>query len=204
MICLLRNLIPIDIMDRLPSATDTTVRADLSRIKYYRNIIVHECDDALVNDTDFESYWKDVTPAILRLGGNSLKVECDDWYGRNLDAEQRDDGLKCIETEKRLALLEEELAEQSKELAEQSKELAELKQEQSNPVPKNIRELFTKEIESWKKDTFFETSAVATILEEVGNKSFVVITGPSGIGKSTIVKLVALQLVLLSQQMTYL
>jgi putative ribosome biogenesis GTPase RsgA len=49
-----------------------------------------------------------------------------------------------------------------------------------------------KEIESWKKDPFFKTSAVATILKEVRNKSFVVITGPSGIGKSTIVKLVAL------------
>jgi hypothetical protein len=49
-----------------------------------------------------------------------------------LDAEQRDDGLKCIKDEKRLALVEEELAEQSKELAE-------LKQEQSNPVPKTIR-----------------------------------------------------------------
>jgi hypothetical protein len=94
--------------------------------------------------------------AIVRLGGNSLKVECDDWYGRNLDAEQRDDGLKCIKDEKRLALVEEELAEQSKELAEtkkkqieleqeQRKELAEtnkklieLKQEQSKSVPKNI------------------------------------------------------------------
>ena len=63
MICLLRNLIPIAIMDRLPSATDTSLRADLSRIKYYRNIIVH-CDSALVDDTDFESYWKDVTPVI--------------------------------------------------------------------------------------------------------------------------------------------
>jgi hypothetical protein len=41
MICLLRNLIPIDIMDnRLPSATDTSLRADLSRIKYYRNKIL--------------------------------------------------------------------------------------------------------------------------------------------------------------------
>jgi hypothetical protein len=58
-----RNLIPIDIMDRLPSATDTSVRDDLSRIKFYRNIIVH-CDSALVDDTDFESYWKDVTPVI--------------------------------------------------------------------------------------------------------------------------------------------
>jgi hypothetical protein len=39
MICLLRNLIPIDIMDRLPSATDTSLKADLSRIKFYRNIV---------------------------------------------------------------------------------------------------------------------------------------------------------------------
>ena len=54
--------------------------------------------------------------------------------------------------------------------------------------------MFTEEIESWKKDKFFETSAVATILKEVRNKSFVVIRGPSGIGKSTIVRLVALQL----------
>ena len=62
--CLLRNLIPIDIMDnRLPSATDTSLRADLSRFKYYRNIIVH-CNDALVDDTDFESYWNDLTPVI--------------------------------------------------------------------------------------------------------------------------------------------
>jgi hypothetical protein len=43
--------------------------------------------------------------ANSRLGGNSLKVECDDLYGRNLNAEQRDDGLKCIKVEKRLALV---------------------------------------------------------------------------------------------------
>jgi hypothetical protein len=54
-----------------------------------------------------------------------LKVECDDWYGRNLDAKQRDVNLELINVEKRLALVEEELAE--------------LKQEQSNPVPKSIR-----------------------------------------------------------------
>jgi hypothetical protein len=64
MICLLRNLMPIDIMDnRLPSATDTSLRADLSRIKFYRNMIVH-CNSALVDDTDFESYWNDVTPVM--------------------------------------------------------------------------------------------------------------------------------------------
>jgi hypothetical protein len=32
--------------NRLPSATDTSLKADLSRIKFYRNMIVH-CDSAL-------------------------------------------------------------------------------------------------------------------------------------------------------------
>jgi hypothetical protein len=64
MICLLRNLMPIDMMDkRLPPATNTSLAADLSRIKYYRSVIVH-CDSALVDDTDFESYWNDITPVI--------------------------------------------------------------------------------------------------------------------------------------------
>ena len=70
-----------------------------------------------------------------------MKEECDDLYGRNLDAEQRDDGLKRMqediaETEKKLIELEQE---KRKELAEMNKKLIEFKQEQRNPVPKNIR-----------------------------------------------------------------
>ena len=97
-----------------------------------------------------------------------MKVECDDRYEINLNAEQRDDGLKCIKgitiVAEQPAEQIEELAEQSTGLAEQSKGLAEtykkpieleqekrnklaemnkklieLEQEQSNPVPKNIR-----------------------------------------------------------------
>ena len=68
-----------------------------------------------------------------------MKGECDDWYGRTFDAKEKEDSLKCINADKRLALVEEELQEQSKELAETNTKLIELKQEQSNPVPKNIR-----------------------------------------------------------------
>ena len=78
-----------------------------------------------------------------------MKEECDDWYGRNLDAEQRDDGLKRVKDEERVALAEEELAEtkkklieleqeKRKEFAEMNKKLIELEQKQSNPVTKNI------------------------------------------------------------------
>ena len=49
-----------------------------------------------------------------------MKVECDDCYGRNLDAEQREHGFKWTNAEERSTL-------------------AELIQEQRNPVPKNIR-----------------------------------------------------------------
>jgi hypothetical protein len=51
-----------------------------------------------------------------------LKEECDDWYGRNLDAEQRDDGLKRVKDEERVALAEEELAETKKKLIELEQE----------------------------------------------------------------------------------
>ena len=68
-----------------------------------------------------------------------MKKECDDWYGRNLDAKEREDSLKCINADKRLALVEEGLQEQSKELAETNKKLIELKQEQSNPVSTSMR-----------------------------------------------------------------
>jgi uncharacterized coiled-coil protein SlyX len=57
-----------------------------------------------------------------------------------LDAEQRDDGLKCIKDEKRLALVEEELAEQSKKLAETNKKLIELEQEQSTPEETHVNQ----------------------------------------------------------------
>ena len=50
-------------MDKLPSATDKSLAADLSRIKCYRNLIVHY-NDALVDNTDFKLYWNDVTPVI--------------------------------------------------------------------------------------------------------------------------------------------
>ena len=87
-----------------------------------------------------------------------MKEECDDWYGRNLDAKEREDSLKCINADTRLALIEEglqeqskELAEQRKELAEQSKELAEtntklidLKQEQSKELGEQSKELAKK------------------------------------------------------------
>ena len=63
MMCLLRSLKHIHINDKLPSEKNITLAANLSRIKHYRNMIVHS-NDALVADKDFESYWNVVTKVI--------------------------------------------------------------------------------------------------------------------------------------------
>ena len=122
----------------------------------------------LVDSSFYNKYiLKYIFQAILRLGGNSLKVECDDWYGRHLNAEQRHDGLKCIKGEKRLVLVEEELAEQGKELAGQSKELAEQSKglaEQS----KGLAETYKKpiELEQEKRNKLAEMNKKLIELEQ--------------------------------------
>lgn len=76
MITLLRNLTDdYNIQDKLPTSSDVTVSADLSRIKYYRNTLVHS-DDAKLSETEFEMKWIDLTEAIIRLGGNDFKHQC--------------------------------------------------------------------------------------------------------------------------------
>ena len=59
MICLLRNLQKMKIEDILPAAALTSEEADLSRIKYYRNWIVHNTD-GYINRTDFLLMWTNV------------------------------------------------------------------------------------------------------------------------------------------------
>lgn len=59
MICLIRNLTPIPISDVLPFGKNTTTGADLSRVKYYRNMFYHNKNQAL-SDEHFEEYWTDL------------------------------------------------------------------------------------------------------------------------------------------------
>lgn len=66
MICLIRNLTSVQISDTLPLPVDTTLGADLSRIKYYRNQIAH-CDDGILDDLPFHTYWDDICQVCKML-----------------------------------------------------------------------------------------------------------------------------------------
>ena len=86
---LLRNICglvpPATGWDKLPPAADTTLEADIVRIKWYRNTIYGHASEASVDDPTFNQHWKDIQDALVRLGGacyqgaiDDLKKECMD------------------------------------------------------------------------------------------------------------------------------
>ena len=86
---LLRNICglvpPATGWDNLPPAADTTLEADIVRIKCYRNTVYGHASDASVDNATFNQYWKDIQDALVRVGGacyqgaiDDLKKECMD------------------------------------------------------------------------------------------------------------------------------
>ncbi|XP_052072538.1 uncharacterized protein LOC127710637 isoform X2 [Mytilus californianus] len=64
LICLLRNLpprqsAPATGWDNLPHPGDTSIGADLARVKWYRNKLVHS-NDGILSSTDVIQYWGDL------------------------------------------------------------------------------------------------------------------------------------------------
>ena len=89
LIILLRNICgllpPATGWNALPPVADTTLEADIVRIKCYRNTVYGHASEASVDDATFNQYWKDIQDALVRLGGadyqsaiNDLKKECMD------------------------------------------------------------------------------------------------------------------------------
>ena len=81
---LLRNICglipPTTGWDNLPPAADTSAEANIARVKYYRNHIYGHASQASVDDAAFNSYWQDISNALIGLGAdaaaiNKLKTE---------------------------------------------------------------------------------------------------------------------------------
>lgn len=60
MACLLRNLTSLSIKDTMPSKTDTSPGADVSRIKHFRNQISHS-EDGKISQQDFNETWDNLS-----------------------------------------------------------------------------------------------------------------------------------------------
>ena len=64
--------------DTPPPEADTTLEADIVRIKCYINTVHSHASEASVDDPKFSQYWQDIQDAFLRLGGAGYQSAIDD------------------------------------------------------------------------------------------------------------------------------
>ncbi|CAC5401627.1 unnamed protein product [Mytilus coruscus] len=166
MICLIRHLTPIQIGYILPLKSDVSDGADLSRLKYYRNMIAHY-DAWTLTSKDFETYWNDICQAILNLGGPQFKQICEDLKDKVLNNNDQEILIELRNSQK-----------------------------ESRQVPKTLQKIHEDLIYEWGEDNnkVVKTRAIHRIEELLKSKHVIVAVGSSGCGKSTAIHHVALQL----------
>ena len=75
---LLRNICglaaPATGWDSLPPALDTSVEANIARVKYYRNTVYGHASQASVDDPTFNSLWRDISAALIALGVDAAAI----------------------------------------------------------------------------------------------------------------------------------
>ncbi|CAC5389373.1 ANK [Mytilus coruscus] len=167
MICLLRHLAEIQVGDKLPFPHDKSADADLTRLKYYRNKVMHS-DDGTLLDHSFNSWWDDISQAIIRIGGSSFEEYCKSLKVRKLDSDER-------------------------EIRTEIKNIRRM----FDTVPKGIRKIYERTITEWEKEIVAETRPIRRLAKMIAADNIAVAVGPSGCGKSTAIHYIALQLALL-------
>lgn len=78
LVLLVRNICslspPTTGWDSLPLVADTSIEANIARVKYYRNNVYGHANQASVDDITFDSYWKDISSALVGLGAGANYV----------------------------------------------------------------------------------------------------------------------------------
>ena len=91
---LLRNICcllpPITGWDALPAVTDVSRKADIARVKYFRNTVYAHAEHASVDDVTFNAYWQDIRDTLVRLGGVKYKAAIDNLETECIDPDIED------------------------------------------------------------------------------------------------------------------
>ncbi|XP_046862691.1 uncharacterized protein LOC124456247 [Xenia sp. Carnegie-2017] len=79
MTVLLRNICcltaPHGGWDNLPFSSDTSVSANIARIKFYRNKVYGHITTTSVDDSEFEHLWQEISKALVGLGIQQTEID---------------------------------------------------------------------------------------------------------------------------------
>ncbi|KAL9976683.1 hypothetical protein ACROYT_G014010 [Oculina patagonica] len=186
--------------DKLPPATDTSVEADIARVKYFRNILYGHTEKASVDDATFRDYWSDIRDVLVRLGGPSygaaidkLKTECmdpgvEEHYKELLKLFKKDDDDIKDKIEELKKEFDDKLDEMSKKL---SNGLANGKDMTSGRQQSLFDDTFESELPDEPVNVHGHITEVHDIVETLSDDSSkavaaVLVSGIPGIGKTTV------------------
>ena len=65
--------------DALPASTDDSLKADLARIKYYRNKIYHTNENMKISDDKFSVLWREISETLVRVAGKISRTKAREW-----------------------------------------------------------------------------------------------------------------------------
>ena len=138
---LLRNICglvsPATGWDNLPPVADTTLEADIVRIKCYRNTVYGHVSEASVDDATFNRYWKDIQDALVRLRGACYQGAIDDLKKECMDPDFEEHYRELLKQwVKDEVSIKERLDEMKEEFGQFGRNLEELKEAIANPRKK--------------------------------------------------------------------
>ncbi|XP_046858466.1 uncharacterized protein LOC124451913 [Xenia sp. Carnegie-2017] len=61
--------------DNLPSSSDSSISANIARIKFYRNKVYGHITTISVDDSEFEYWWQEVLKALVGLGIKQTEID---------------------------------------------------------------------------------------------------------------------------------
>ncbi|CAH3014138.1 unnamed protein product [Porites evermanni] len=98
---LLRNICglvaPATGWDALPTATDSSREANIVRIKFFRNTLYAHARHASVDDTTFNSQWRDIRKSLVCLGGLQYRTAIDHLETECMDPESKQHCIELLE-----------------------------------------------------------------------------------------------------------
>ena len=74
--------------NNLPPVTDTSIEANLARVKYYRNNVYAHASQASTDDVTFNSCWQDISNALIGLGADASVIS--NLKTENMDPEMEE------------------------------------------------------------------------------------------------------------------
>lgn len=218
MVCLLRNFgnfpHPRLGFDTLPPSGDIRPSDDLARIKYCRNQLVHS-ENGRLSPTDFQNLWCVTNKAIERLDP-SLKGECDSLASIGINSQHKEllgNLLNYIEEvkeqvnvihlqDRRIKDLESKCHQMQTMLSCNQRGTEQRIDDLERGLNRNMRQYLlkdfqTKVVEMWIQNdvNFVKTMDTDIYTELVHNSISITLVGNPGIGKTSLMRHIALQLV---------